>query len=188
MKLAAANRRTTPRYQQGVVAPWAARYGAVMAALFAFVCGDVFAQTNASSAIVAPDFALRSVVGQNLRLSEYRGQVVAIGFWARWCGDCRQAMKALNEIDTKYRKAGLVTLTINVDDTAEQAAAMARSLQLSIPVLLDERKTVSGLFDLKSMPLIVLIDREGRQRFRHVSYELSDDVRIGNELRILLNE
>lgn len=146
------------------------------------------ASSSAENAVMAPDFALRSIAGDNLRLSEYRGQVVALGFWARWCGDCRQAMKALNEIYDKYQKAGLVTLGINVDDSLEQAGAMARSLGLNFPILVDEQKTASSLFDLKSMPLIVIIDREGRRRYIHTSFELGDESRISSELRTLLNE
>lgn len=149
---------------------------------------DVSAQTASADNNSTPDFALRAVSGENLRLSEFRGQVVALGFWARWCGDCRQAMKALNEIYAKYQRAGLVMLGIDVDDTTEQTSAMTRSLGLSFPVLVDEHKTASSLFNVKSMPLIVLIDREGHQRYSHTSFELGDEARIGTELRTLLNE
>lgn len=147
----------------------------------------VMAQTIAQ-AKPAPDFALRAISGENLRLSEFRGQVVAVGFWARWCGDCRQAMKALNAIYQKYQPAGLTILGIDVDDSQEQTAAMARSLGLSFPVLMDDRKAASSLFNVKSMPLIVVIDREGNQRYSHSSFELGDEARIGDELRTLLNE
>jgi len=161
------------------------KLGLGMALLFSV--GNAVAQGNSAAAAVS-DFALRSTSGENLRLSEYRGEVVIVGFWARWCGDCRQAMKALSEINSKYQKAGLVTLGINVDDTADQADAMARSLGLNFPTLIDDHKAASNSLNLNSMPLIVLIDREGRQRFRHTSYELGDESRIANELRGLLNE
>lgn len=136
----------------------------------------------------APDFALRSLGGENLRLSEYRGSVVLLGFWARWCGDCRQAMQALNEVHVKYQKAGLVTLGIDVDDTEEQAAAMVRSLRIDFPVLLDASKAASSQFNLKSMPLLVLIDREGQIRFSHAGYERGQETLITDKLRQLLNE
>lgn len=147
-----------------------------------------FGSVAIAGAQETPDFALRSLDGANLRLSEYRGEVVMLGFWARWCGDCRQAMKALNAINGKYQRAGLVTLGINVDDPPEQVAAMARSLGLSYPILLDSRQAASSAFELKSMPLIVLIDREGRQRYRLTSFELGDEALLSDELRTLLNE
>lgn len=136
----------------------------------------------------APDFALRSINGENLRLSEYQGSVVLLGFWARWCGDCRQAMQALNEIHAKYQKAGLVTLGIDVDDSEEQAATMVRSLGISFPVLLDAARTASSQFNLRSMPLLVLIDREGKIRFTHTGYERGHELLVTDKLRQLLNE
>ncbi len=142
----------------------------------------------AAAPSLAPDFTLRSLTGDNLRLSEYRGSVVLLGFWARWCGDCRQAMQALNEVHAKYERAGLVTLGIDVDDTDEQAAAMARSLALNFPVLVDTYKTASSSFDLKSMPLLVLIDREGQIRYRHIGFERGHEIKITEHLRQLLNE
>ncbi len=137
---------------------------------------------------LAPDFALRSLGGENLRLSEYRGSVVLLGFWARWCGDCRQAMQALNEIHAKYQKAGLVTLGIDVDDTEEQAATMVRTLGISFPVLLDSARMASSQFNLRSMPLLVLIDREGQIRYSHAGYERGQETLITDRLRQLLNE
>ncbi len=136
----------------------------------------------------APDFVLRSISGSNLRLSEYQGQVVALGFWARWCGDCRQAMQALDGLYGKYQRAGLVLLGIDVDDTEEQTRAMARSLGLTFPVLVDNEKMVSALYKVKSMPLIILIDRTGQIRYQHKGFELGGQTQISDELRQLLNE
>lgn len=137
---------------------------------------------------VAPDFVLRSASGGNIRLSEYQGQVVVLGFWARWCGDCRQAMQALDGLYGKYQRAGLVLLGIDVDDSLEQTRAMSRSLGLSFPVLVDDQKVVSGLYKIKSMPLIILIDRAGQVRYQHKGFELGDQGKISDEIRELLNE
>jgi len=136
----------------------------------------------------APDFALRSLTGENIRLSEQRGSVVLLGFWARWCGDCRQAMQALNVINKKYQRAGLVTFSINVGDTEEQANAMAHSLGLEFPVLVDTSKTASSQFNLKSMPLLLVIDREGRIREAFTGFERGQELLITEKLRQLLNE
>jgi len=144
--------------------------------------------SEAPAVELAPDFVLRSISGGNVRLSEFQGQVVALGFWARWCGDCRQAMQALDGLYAKYQRAGLVLLGIDIDDSADQTRAMARSLGLTFPVLIDEEKIVSSLYKVKSMPLIILVDRAGQIRFQHKKYELGDQGRISEELRQLLNE
>src|SRR5258708_28355536 len=62
----------------------------------------------------APDFALRSMDGKNRRLSEFRGQVVLVNFWARWAGDSRQEMPALARINTTYTPAGPVVFHVSV--------------------------------------------------------------------------
>jgi len=64
----------------------------------------------------APDFALKSSTGQNLRLSEYRGDVVMINFWATWCGPCRQEMPLLDELYSRYQRVGFNLLGVNIDD------------------------------------------------------------------------
>lgn len=97
-------------------------------------------------------------------------------------------MQALNQVHAKYERAGLVTLGIDVDDTEEQAAAMARSLALNFPVLVDTYKTASSQFNLKAMPLLVLIDREGRLRYSHTGFERGQELLITDQLRQLLNE
>jgi thiol-disulfide isomerase/thioredoxin len=136
----------------------------------------------------APEFVLRTLDGQNLRLSEFRGEVVMINFWASWCGACRQAMPALNGLDEKYRRAGLVLLSINIDDETHRAEQMALGLKIRFPVLRDEQKAVSRLYQADTMPLTVLIDREGMVRYSHVGYNLGDEHKYQTELRTLLNE
>ena len=75
---------------------------------------------------VAPDFVLKSIDGKNLRLNEYRGQVVLINFWASWCGPCRQEMPLLQQIDKRYRDAGFTVLGVNVEGKEGPAKEVAR--------------------------------------------------------------
>ncbi len=136
----------------------------------------------------APDFALRSLGDQNLRLSEHLGDVVVINFWATWCGPCRQEMPLLDEIYNKYKLAGLTLLSINIDDSAERASEMAQTLKVTYPVLLDERKEVSRAYDVGSMPLTVLIDREGVVRYVSEGFKPGYEKRYTEQLRKLLND
>lgn len=136
----------------------------------------------------APDFALRSLGNENLRLSEHHGEVVVINFWATWCGPCRQEMPLLDELYGKYRLAGLVLLSINLDDHVDRATQMAQTLKLSYPVLLDERKDVSRAYQVGTLPLTVLIDREGVVRYVSEGYKPGYEKRYADKLRELLNE
>lgn len=136
----------------------------------------------------APDFALRSLGNENLRLSEHLGEVVVINFWATWCGPCRQEMPLLDELYGKYRLAGLVLLSINLDDDLDRATQMARTLHVSYPVLIDERKEVSRAYQVGTLPLTVLIDREGVVRYVSEGYKPGYEQRYADKLRELLNE
>ena len=137
-------------------------------------------------ASAAPDFALRSLSGPNLRLQEQRGKVVMINFWATWCGPCRQEMPHLSRLYDKYRAAGFVLLGVNVDDDARRAGEMAQRLALPFPVLFDSEKTVSRLYDLGTMPSSVLIDRDGRVRYIHLGYQAGFEDLYEKQIRELL--
>jgi peroxiredoxin len=94
----------------------------------------------------APDFVLKSASGDNLRLSEYRGEVVMINFWATWCGPCRQELPLLDELYGRYSKVGFRLLGVNIDDDSSKALQMVEELGVSFPILFDKQKEVSKLY------------------------------------------
>ncbi len=136
----------------------------------------------------APDFVLKSATGENLRLSEYRGDVVMINFWATWCGPCRQEMPLLDELYGRYQRVGFNLLGVNIDDDSRRAMAMVNELGISFPVLFDEDKKVSKLYEVETMPLTILLDREGTVRHVHHGYQPGYEQKYLNEIRSLLRE
>jgi len=152
----------------------------------------VFAVTSLASAglegQVAPDFALKSSTGENLRLSEYRGNVVMINFWATWCGPCRQEMPLLDELYTRYERVGFSLLGVNIDDDSRRAMQMIEDLGVSFPVLFDARKEVSKLYEVEAMPVTVLVDREGNVRYVHHGYKPGYEDKYLDQVRSLLRE
>ncbi len=136
----------------------------------------------------APDFALKSSTGENMRLSEYRGDVVMINFWATWCGPCRQEMPLLDELYTRYQRVGFNLLGVNIDDDSSRAMKMVDELGVSFPVLFDARKEVSKLYEVNAMPVTVLVDREGNVRHVHHGYKPGYEEKYLDEIRSLLRE
>lgn len=136
----------------------------------------------------APDFVLKSATGENLRLSEYRGEVVMINFWATWCGPCRQEMPLLDELYSRYHKVGFSLLGVNIDDDSSKAMQMVEELGVSFPVLFDEQKQVSKLYEVEAMPVTVLVDREGTVRHVHHGYKPGYEQKYLTEIRSLLRE
>ncbi|MFL6578631.1 MAG: TlpA family protein disulfide reductase [Povalibacter sp.] len=155
------------------------------------ICAFACASAWAASRLIgkpAPDFALHSMKGENLRLSEHLGEVVVINFWATWCGPCRQEMPLIDDLYGKYKLAGMTVLSVNIDETSERAAEMAHTLKVSYPVLFDGRQEVSRAYEVNSMPLTVMIDREGVVRQVFEGFKPGYEKRYAEQIRELLNE
>jgi peroxiredoxin len=136
----------------------------------------------------APDFALASTAGSNYRLSEYRGEVVALVFWASWCGDCRRELERFERLRRTYGSVGLVVLGVNLDQEPDRAAALAGAAGIGYPVLIDAGKDVSRNYRADDLPLIVLIDRSGAVRARHTALDEQDEQGLLVNLRDLIDE
>ncbi len=159
--------------------------------LVAVALSAIAATSLASSGLVgnkAPDFALKSSTGENLRLSEYRGEVVMINFWATWCGPCRQEMPLLDDLYNRYERVGFKLLGVNIDDNSQRAIDMMRELGVNFPVLFDASKDVSKLYEVNAMPVTVILDREGNVRHVHQGYKPGYEEKYLNEVRALLRE
>jgi peroxiredoxin len=155
----------------------ATRSRAALAALLV-IAGSVSAATELTGS-EAPDFVLKSLSGENLRLSEYRGEVVMLSFWATWCGDCRAQLEELGAMYARYQEAGVELLAVSLDQNPRQADELAVGLGVSYPVLHDEGGEVGRLYDVSKMPVMVLIDRGGIVR------EVFEGFRRGNEQQYL---
>jgi thiol-disulfide isomerase/thioredoxin len=136
----------------------------------------------------APDFTLKSDSGQNLRLSEHRGQVVMINFWASWCGPCRQEMPILDELQQRYSKAGFTVLGVNVEQDNGQAMQLLQGMNLSFPILFDPQSVVSKLYDVNAMPSTVMIDRDGNMRYLHRGYKPGYEEQYRQQIKELIRE
>jgi peroxiredoxin len=119
------------------------------------------------------------LAGQNVRLSEFRGQIVMLTFWATWCGDCRAQLEQLGDMYARYQEAGVELLAVSLDQNRKQAEGMVARLKASYPVLNDQAGDVGKLYDVSRMPVMVLIDRGGVVR------EVFEGFRRGNEEQYL---
>lgn len=136
----------------------------------------------------APDFTLHSRSGQNLRLSDYRGQVVLLNFWASWCGPCRQEMPLLEELYKRYHNLGFTILGVNVDTDSSKANHYLRDIRVSFPILYDTQNTVVKNYNVNAMPTTVIIDKNGKMRFMHQGYKPGYENEYRKEVIQLLKE
>mgnify|MGYP000494598302 CR=1 FL=1 len=136
----------------------------------------------------APDFTLKSNLGKNLRLEEFRGQVVMLNFWASWCGPCRQEMPLMDDIFKKYEDLGFTILAVNVDEDSADADRFLKSVPVSFPVLYDNDSKVSEMFSVDAMPTTVMIDRDGNKRFIHRGYKAGYENDYVKQVKKLIRE
>src|SRR5471030_3238783 len=85
----------------------------------------------------APAFTLTALSGQQAALSQYKGQVVMVNFWATWCGPCQLEMPLLDQMYKKYKPAGFTVLAISVDKDAAPVEYLLERNPVSVPILLD---------------------------------------------------
>ncbi len=112
---------------------------------------------------VAPDFELPSMQGLQVHLSQFRGQVVLVNFWATWCPPCRAEMPSIERLYRAYASRGLEILAVDDERVGSGVVeGFQRDLTLSFPILLDSAGDVSALYGVRGLPTTVVIDREGR--------------------------
>ncbi|MEX1247339.1 MAG: TlpA disulfide reductase family protein [Anaerolineales bacterium] len=120
----------------------------------------------------APEFGLQNLQGETVRLSELRGQVVLINFWATWCGPCRLEMPVIQQ---RFNDGGFAVLAVDFDETAEQVQAFVDELDLELPILLDPGGNVQELYRIRGYPTTFFVDADGVIRILHVG-EMSPEI------------
>jgi peroxiredoxin len=132
--------------------------GIVLAALIAFSPASVLPQQ-----VKAPQFKLKDVNGRTVRLSDYRGKVVLINFWATWCPPCRAEMPDLVRLQRKHGKQGLQIIGITYPpEKKTRVREFARSLKVNYPIILGTRETKARFSLEETLPLTVVINRDGK--------------------------
>ena len=134
----------------------------VIIALFFFVA-SAYALDNGSK---VPNFTMTDLSGKNVSLSDYKGKVVVLNFWASWCPPCKAEMPEFNEMDREFKKSGdTVLLAINMTDgrreTKKKVETFISEQKYKMRVLLDSEGKASNLFDIRYLPTTYVIDAEG---------------------------
>jgi peroxiredoxin len=158
----------------------------VLFAIVALLC--VTQLTAATLSGPAPDFTLKSSNGANIKLSELRGQVVMINFWASWCGPCRQEMPLLDQLYQRYQPMGFTLLGVNVEEDSRAADKVLKEIPVSFPVLYDKKNQVSESYQVRAMPSTFLIDRDGKVRYLHKGYQPGYEEEYQQQIRELVKE
>jgi len=162
------------------------RFQLLLAALTCLVMPGVGASPAKLVDGPAPDFALRSTAGRNLRLSEFRSEVVVLNFWSKWCGKCGPAMSSLERLHREYADADVNVIGVAVEGKPEKAAAAVAEYGLTYPMLLDATQQVSKQYDLSRLPATLVIDREGTVRSFYQGSDAGSQPQLAADVSALL--
>jgi peroxiredoxin len=136
----------------------------------------------------APDLVARGLSGENVRVSEHRGEVVVVSFWSGSCNTCRAQLEALDRIARTYASAGLTVIGVNLDDNVARAEKFARAQDVQFQLLVATAKSTGRDYRIDRLPMLVFVDRAGVLRAAHREFKKRDEETYVRELRTLLNE
>jgi len=117
---------------------------------------------------LAPAFTLTDIFGNKLNLSDYKGKVVMLDFWATWCGPCRIEIPGFVELQDRYRDQGFTIIGISLDDSPEPVMEFYKQFKMNYPVALGDDSLGALYGGIFGMPTTFVIGRDGRIYSKHV--------------------
>ncbi len=143
---------------------------------------QVLGPRSAPTGREAKDFTLEDLNGRPVRLSDLRGKVVILEFWASWCEPCRYEMPVVEALQQRFKDEGLVVLGIN-DEDPPIARRYVEQGGYTFPTLFDKSQAVAGLYGVRAIPALFVIDRQGEIVGRHSGYGPGSEEKILDSLR-----
>jgi peroxiredoxin len=142
--------------------------------------------TAANSRKIAPDFTLKDSEGAAVKLSDYKGRVVLLDFWATWCGGCKVEIPWYMEFQSKYKARGLSVIGVSMDEDGWKSVKPFLEKQpMNYSVVVGD-PDLAKLYGVDAMPMTLLIDGDGKIAASHVG--MVDKVAFEGEIRALLQD
>ena len=151
----------------------------------AIVC-SFFTSSHVFSA-QAPDFKLEGQKKQ-VELSDYRGQVVYIDFWASWCQPCRHSFSWMNKMQSQYGKEGFKVIAINLDESRENANKFLKQIPAHFDVAFDPHGNTAKSFQVKAMPSSYIINKHGKIVHANLGFRAKDEKKLEGKIKSLVSQ
>lgn len=156
-----------------------------MLLLGCFVASNVYALEVGDK---APDFTLKNQAGKNMNLTEQRGKIIVLNFWASWCGPCRTEMPVLQDFHEKYQELGVDVWGVNVEQENQAGHDFLKEVKVDFPIFFDPTNTLSASYQVEAMPTTVVIDRSGLVRYIFRGYKAGYEKKYAKAIKKLIRE
>ncbi|HEY7498417.1 MAG TPA: TlpA disulfide reductase family protein [Vicinamibacterales bacterium] len=132
------------------------------------------------------NFTVKDMNGANVRLTDYKGKVILLNFWATWCAPCKAELPGFIELYAQYKDKGLVILGVSADDDAATLRSFASEWKLNYPVIVgrDETALLDAYGPIFGYPISVLVGRDGAVCGRHIGPATKEE--FEREIKALL--
>ncbi|MGL1892317.1 MAG: TlpA family protein disulfide reductase [Spirochaetaceae bacterium] len=111
--------------------------------------------------VEAPNFTLENLEGEKVSLSDYKGKVIFLNFWAYWCGPCKEEMPSINNLYKLTKDENIIVLTVNLGESNEIVSNYLKSNNFQFEALLDSDQKIGALYGIRSIPTTYIIDKDG---------------------------
>jgi len=126
----------------------------------------------------APDFSLTGLDGAKHQLTDYKGRVTFVNFWATWCGPCQVELPTLEKFVAQQGDKGAMVLAVNAGETTDQINTYFKQNDISgLNVLLDSNIEVYTAYGINALPTTFIVDKEGVIRYRHFGMLREEDIK-----------
>ena len=146
-----------------------------------FGCTDNAAQSGSS---MAADFTLPDLSGKNVQLSDMKGKVVLLEFWATWCPPCRASIPGMEKIHETYKDRGVVVLAVSMDEggwDAVQSFVKDYGIQYTV---LKGNEDVAVKYQVRTIPMLLVLDKQGKVSKRYLGF--GNDEELERDIKAIL--
>lgn len=136
----------------------------------------------------APEFSANDLSGNTIKLTELRGKVILVDFWASWCVPCRKSMPHIIELYNNRSDSSFTVIAVNADEERSKIDDFANSInaEFPFPVIFDKDSKLPPLYNVEGMPTTIIIDKEGMIRFKETGFTNDIKEKMDSKIKELL--
>lgn len=155
--------------------------------LLAILASSCFSVSAAEPGSLAPDFTLPGT-NSAIHLSDYKGKIVYLDFWASWCGPCKQSFPWMNTLQSRYASQGLKIVAVNLDVNSADGRRFLDAVPAMFDIAFDPKGTLGRSYAVKGMPTSLLIDRDGKVISQHIGFNPEARAQLEHAIQIAMEK